>query len=139
MPTLDKNDIYSTNFTKDTIKRIKIQDNKLKDSTKKILSIMMESRESLIKHVFKYEDNIRIHIPVNFYRIITNVQKQLHIQKDSIVNITPQEVYELLDQTYKSLEKMKLFTPTKLFKIAFYYYLSPKDLLLVNKFNKTRL
>ena len=31
---------------------------------------------------------------------------------------------------------MKLFAPTKLFKVAFYYYLSPKDLLLVNKFNK---
>ena len=34
---------------------------------------MLDSREDLVKHVFKYEDNIRIHIPVNFFRIITNV------------------------------------------------------------------
>ena len=136
MPTFDKNDVYTTNFTKDCIKRIKIQDSKLKEQTKKILSYMLDSREDLIKHVFKYEDNIKIHIPVNFFRIITNVQNQLHIQKDSIVNITPHEVYELIDQTYESLEKMPLFAPTKLFKVAYYYYLSPKDLLLVNKFNK---
>ena len=51
--------MFTLLILQDCIKRIKIQDSKLKEQTKKILSYMLDSREDLIKHVFKYEDNIK--------------------------------------------------------------------------------
>ena len=41
----------------------------------------------------------------------------------------------MLNKTFSNLEKIHSAKPTLLFKTAFYYYLTPKELLLINKFN----
>ena len=91
-----------------------------------MIDYMIESRNSVVQHVFKYVDSTGIHIPVHFRRIINNIHNQLSIQSNSLVNITPFELYELLDDAYNKLLKSRYAKPTELFKIAFYYYLSPK-------------
>ena len=63
----------------------------------------------------------------------------LNINKNSIVDITPLEAYELIEQNYKKLESIYYCVPTELFKIMYYYYLSPKDLLMVKRFNRKLL
>jgi DNA-directed RNA polymerase II subunit RPB1 len=100
---------------------------------------MIESREKMVKNVFKFIDNTRIHIPVHFQRIIDNIHNQLSIQTNSLVNITPIEMYELLNKTFNKLEQNYYAPPTELFKIAYYYYLSPKTLLTIKRFNRKAL
>merc|ERR1711871_717726 len=93
----------------------------------------------MIKHVFDYTDKIVVHIPVNFRRIMNNIQEQLHITSDNMVDITPLEVLEMVDYTYNMLCSNKMSKPTELFKIAWYYYLSPKELLTIRRYNKKSL
>ena len=138
---LDNNqdNFISTNYTKTTIKRLNAQKDKLKIKTGEMIKYMIESRNDLIKHVFKYTDSSIIHIPVHFRRIINNIHNQLKIQSSSLVNITPIEMYKLLDKSYNLLMSNHYAPPTELFKIAFYYYLSPKTLLTLKRFNKKAL
>ena len=53
-----------------------------------------------------------------------------------MVDITPLEAYEIIDATYKKLEANYYIQPTELFKLAYYYYLSPNNLLMIKKFNQ---
>jgi len=140
MPLDDSSDaIITTNYTKAAIKRIKKQKDKLVTKTHEMITYMIESREKIVEHVFKFIEETQINIPVHFRRIINNIHNQLSIQSNSLVNITPIEMYELLDETYEKLMKNHYAQPTELFKIAYYYYLSPKTLLTVKRFNKKAL
>ena len=53
-----------------------------------------------------------------------------------MVDITPLEVYQLIDDAFETLESHKLTKPTELFKTAWYYYLTPKELLMIRRFNR---
>tara|TARA_B110000483_G_scaffold144911_1_gene172943 strand:+ start:330 stop:6242 length:5913 start_codon:yes stop_codon:yes gene_type:complete len=134
-----QDNFISTNYTTSTIKRLNGQKDKLKIKTGEMIKYMIESRDDVIKHVFKYTDSSTIHIPVHFRRIINNIHNQLKIQSNSLVNITPIEMYKLLDKSYDLLMSNHYAPPTELFKIAFYYYLSPKTLLTLKRFNKKAL
>jgi len=131
-----KNAIITTNYTKAAIKRLKKQQTDLISRTDEIINYMIESREAVIAHVFKFRNNTGINIPVHFRRITNNIHNQLSIQSNSLVNITPLELYELLDDAFDKLKKNHYAPPTELFKIAFYYYLSPKTLLTIKRFNR---
>ena len=131
--------ILTTNYTKPALKRLKKQKKELITKTDDMINYMIESREKMVKNVFKFIDNTRIHIPVHFQRIIDNIHNQLSIQTNSLVNITPIEMYELLNKTFNKLEQNYYAPPTELFKIAYYYYLSPKTLLTIKRFNRKAL
>ena len=132
-------DVTTVNYTKAALKRMKKQKQELITETQGIIDYMLEARESLVKHVFNYSDNTTIHIPVNFRRIITNIAEQLKYQKNSMVNITPLETYNLLKDNFATLETLGFGSPSKLFEIAYYYYLSPKQLLSIHRFNRKGL
>ena len=135
MPSSDDTDVFNINFTKETLAAIRNEKSSLIEITKKITNEMVGVREQLIKHVFKYNNKNVIHIPVHFLRLIQNIKHQFNIQRDSLVDISPFQLYELLNKTFSNLEKLHSAKPTLLFKTAFYYYLTPKELLLINKFN----
>ena len=139
-PSLDlkNNDTY-TLFTKNAAKRLKKQEKTLKKKTKNILNMMINAREDMIKYVFNYQDNIVVHIPVNFRRLMNHIQEQLYIKSDSMVDITPLEVLELVEFTFDKLSVNKLSAPSELFKIAWYYNLSCRELLTKRRFNKKSL
>ena len=101
-----------------------------------MITFMIEAREEVVKNVFKFLDETQINIPVHFRRIINNIHNQLSIQSNSLVNITPIELYEMLDEAFDKLSRNYYASPTELFKIAYYYYLSPKTLLTVKRFNR---
>jgi len=130
------NAILTTNYTKAALKRIKKQSQKLISKTAEMVNYMIKSRDDIVADVFKFMDKTDIHIPVHFHRIINNIHNQLSIQSNSLVNITPYELYELLDHAFNKLKKNHYAAPTELFKIAFYYYLSPKTLLTIKRFNR---
>jgi DNA-directed RNA polymerase II subunit RPB1 len=140
IPEDDKtNKMLTTNYSAAANKRVKKQKTKLKNKTLSMINYITEIRDDLVKHVFNYVDNIKIYIPVHFYRIMNNIQNQLSIKKNFMVDITPFEVYELVEHYYSLLEKNKMWKPTQLFKIAWFYYLSPKEIIVLRRFNRKAL
>jgi DNA-directed RNA polymerase II subunit RPB1 len=71
--------------------------------------------------------------------VIGNVQGQNNISSSSMVDISPLDAMQLIDEFYGRLEKITYAAPTMLFKTLYYYYLSPKDLLVVKRFNRDAL
>ena len=93
--------IFTTTYTLKARKRLKKQKNKLASIVGNTIQYMLEKRDELLKRVFNHEDNIVIHIPVNFHRIMNNIQHNLNITPNFMIDITPLEVYELLNHYYK--------------------------------------
>ena len=56
--------------------------------------------------MFKYKNENEINTPVSFKYIIANIQGQLDLTANSVVDITPVEAFELIQQTYENLEKI---------------------------------
>ena len=134
-----KSSIVSANFTKTAARRMNKQKLKLIDKTKEVIDYVISVRDKLVDSVFKGKYESTIHLPVNFSRIMGNIEKQMHIQKDSMVDITPLECYRLTEKVMDKLCRMKNNAPTELFKTFYIYHLSPKELLSVRRFNKKAL
>ena len=126
-------------FLKNVLARYKKQKDRMIEYCDKYTKFMIEMRDELVKSVFKYKDESTVNSPVGFAFIIGNVQGQTNITVNSLVDITPVEAFEMLEKTYSIIEKIHYAPPTLLFKILFYYYLSPKELLIVKRFNKSSL
>jgi DNA-directed RNA polymerase II subunit RPB1 len=96
-------------------------------------------RNDIIKHVFKYKKDLVVNLPVAFVNIINNIQGQTNLTSTSIVDLTLYEAFQLIDDCYLNLEKIYYSPPTNLFKTLYYFYLCPKELLIVKRFNRSAL
>ncbi len=126
-------------YTKTTQKRMASQSVHLKSQTEENVNYFIKMRAELVKHVFHYTDNTIVNIPVNFKRVINNIVKELHYQTNSLVDITPLEMYELINDNYRTLENLHFGKPTELFKLVYKYHLSPKNILAIKRFNRKGL
>ena len=124
---------------KNTYTRYKKQQEALNKKNKEYTENMIQLRNDIIKHVFKHKGDNIVNCPVAFAYIINNIQGQQNIQSNSLVDITPLEAYEMIEQNYEFMEQNMYVKPTKLFKALYNYYLSPKDLLFVKRFNRSAL
>ena len=140
MPSSDPKDVvFTAAFTKGVISRMKKQKAENDAKCKFWIDFMIEQREEIIRTVFRNKNNDRVFLPVAFAHTINNVKGLQQINNNSIVDITPFEAFAMIESTYKRLENMHYCAPTQLFKVMFFYYLSPKDLLMVKRFNKKAL
>jgi len=128
--------IYTAAYTNAAMKRLTKQKTNLRERCKQIVGEMIRLRKLIIENVFKNRDNSKVHIPCAFEHIINNVQGQQFINVNSMVDITPFEAFQLIDAGYEQLEKIYYVKPTELFKTMYYYYLSPKILLTIKRFNR---
>jgi DNA-directed RNA polymerase II subunit RPB1 len=135
----DKDSVLMTVFTKTAVTRMKKSVKELEMKTKYYTDMMIAKRDEIVKNVFKMRDNNNVHLPVCFTHIINNVQGMQHITKNSMVDVTPLDVYDMIEDNYKILEGLYYAPPTELFKAMYYYYLSPKELLVIKRFNKKAL
>jgi DNA-directed RNA polymerase II subunit RPB1 len=126
-------------FVKNAMARHKKQNKDFMDKTQKYIDSMIAAREAIIKHVFKNKGDSSVSAPVAFSYVVNNIQGQCNITFSSLVDITPLEALEMIENCFSNLEKIYYAPPTNLFKILFYYYLSPKDLLIVKRYNKAAL
>jgi DNA-directed RNA polymerase II subunit RPB1 len=126
-------------FLKPTMTRYKKQKDVMLEKCKYYTDYMINIRANIIKYVFKNKADSVVNCPVAFAYIISNIQGQQGINSNSMVDITPLEAFDMIEKTYELLEKNHYVKPTELFKTLFYYYLSPKDLLFVKRFNQTAL
>ena len=140
MPSSDPKDVvFTAAFTKGVISRMKKQKADNDAKCKQWIDFMIEQREEIIKCVFRNKNTDRVYLPVAFAHTINNVKGLQQISNNSIVDITPLEAFAMIEAAYKRLETMHYCAPTQLFKVMFFYYLSPKDLLMVKRFNKKAL
>jgi DNA-directed RNA polymerase II subunit RPB1 len=100
---------------------------------------MIENRAKIIKNIFNYKSDKVVRLPVAFMHIIQNVMGQQNVNPNSLVDITMLEAFNLIEETFDSLLKIHYAQPTELFKVMYFYYLSPKDLLVNKRFNKKAL
>ena len=140
MPSSDPKDVvFTAAFTKGVISRMKKQKAENDAKCKQWIDFMIEQREKVIQRVFRNKNNDRVFLPVAFAHTINNVKGLQQINNNSIVDITPLEAFTMIEAAYKRLESMHYCAPTQLFKVMYFYYLSPKDLLMVKRFNKKAL
>jgi DNA-directed RNA polymerase beta' subunit/intein/homing endonuclease len=140
MPSSDPKDVvFTAAFTKGVISRMKKQKAENDAKCKQWIDFMIGQREEIIKCVFRNKNTDRVYLPVAFAHTINNVKGLQQISNNSIVDITPLEAFAMIEAAYKRLETMHYCAPTQLFKVMFFYYLSPKDLLMVKRFNKKAL
>jgi DNA-directed RNA polymerase II subunit RPB1 len=126
-------------FVKNTMIRLKKQQKEYTNVMSKLIEQMIEKRDLIIKNVFKNKGDKIVNCPVAFYYIINNIQGQCQINASTLVDITPLEAYEMIKETYENLCKFHYSQPTDLFNVLYFFYLSPKDLLIIKRFNKTTL
>ena len=122
----DSTSAFMTPYTKGAVGRMKKQNAELLTKSKSYIDYMIESRDSIVKNIFKNTDAKMVHIPVSFQHIINNIQGMQHINKNSMVDITPFEAYTLIENNFKNLEKIVYAKPTELFKVMYYFPLVSK-------------
>lgn len=126
-------------FLKNVLTRYKKQLPQMKNYCEKYIELMLDNRKVIVQNIFKNKSGDRVSCPVAFQYIINNVQGQNNITSSSFVDITPFEAFQYIEKAFETLEKIHYAPPTLLFKILFFYYLSPKELLIVKRFNKNAL
>jgi DNA-directed RNA polymerase II subunit RPB1 len=134
----EKTDLLGV-FTKGTISRMKKQQMDTKSRCKKYIDKMISTRDLLVEKVFKYKNENSIKMPIAFQHIIANIQGQLNLTSNSAVDITPLEAFDMIEAHYKTLNRLTYVPLTDMFEIMYYYYLSPKDLLVVKRFHRKAL
>jgi DNA-directed RNA polymerase II subunit RPB1 len=126
-------------FTKSTYTRYKKQEEQLKQKCQFYTDYMIEKRDIVIKNIFGYKSDKVVRVPVAFSYIIQNTIGQQNINVNSLVDITMLEAFEMIEGTFAKLQQIHYAPPTELFKVLYYYYLSPKDLLMNKRFNQKAL
>ena len=128
-----------TAFTKTAYAKMKKEKATTMKKIHDLIDYMIEMRDLIIERVFNRLDNKNVQMPVSFTHIINNVQAQQQINQNSMVDITPLEAMDMISAGFRQLENLYYAPPTLLFKVMYYYYLSPKELLLVKRFNRSAL
>jgi DNA-directed RNA polymerase II subunit RPB1 len=131
--------IIDTIFTKEAAKRHKATVGDFKKRNGAVIDLMVSQRIPLMKNVFNYENDTNISCAVSFSNTIENVKHNMMLQSNSMVDITLYEAYELIDVYFEKISKFHYAAPNILFELLYYYYLCPKQLLNVHRFNKAAL
>ena len=128
-----------TAFTKTAYSKMKKEKTATMGKIRDLIDYMIDMRDLIIERVFNKLDNKNVQLPVSFTHIINNVQAQQQINQNSMVDITPLEAMDMISAGFRQLENLYYAPPTLLFKVMYYYYLSPKELLLIKRFNRSAL
>ena len=135
----DQHDELLNIYTKGTIPRIRKQVSDAKKRCQTYIDKMIVARKNLVESVFRNKDENSVKLPVAIQNAISNIQGQLSLNSNSIVDITPLEAFELIEEYYKKLNNLKYVQPKSLFEVLYYFYLSPKDLLVNKRFHRRAL
>ena len=127
-------------FTPETASRMKKQSKELATKCKSYIDMMVNGQHEIVRNVFNYKQGSTVHVPVAFSYIIQNIQNQQNIQSNSLVDITPLEALSMIENTYTNiLSESAYCKPNELFKIMYYFFLSPRNIVITKRFNKKAL
>jgi len=128
-------DVYS----KGTVTRVKKQRPPTKEKCQAYIEKMIDARKNLVESVFRNKNENTVKLPVSFQNIIANIQGQLNLNANSIVDITPLEAFDLFEEYFEKLKRLHYVQPKSLFEVLYYFYLTPKDLLINKRFHRKAL
>jgi DNA-directed RNA polymerase II subunit RPB1 len=128
-------DVYS----KGTQTRIRKQTVESKIKCKLYIEKTIERQENIVSGVFVYKNENSVKLPVAFQHLIANIQGQMSLNANSAVDITPLEAFTLIEEYFDKLKKLHYVQPTPLFEALYYFYLTPKDLLINKRFHRAAL
>jgi DNA-directed RNA polymerase beta' subunit len=111
----------------------------LMEKSLKYANEIVDSRKILISNVFNNKSDKLVRAPVAFAHLIKNIAGQQYINSNSLVDLTMLEAFEMIENGFDKLEKIYFAKPTQLFRMLYFYYLSPKDLLINKRFNRKSL
>jgi DNA-directed RNA polymerase beta' subunit/intein/homing endonuclease len=126
-------------YTKGTITRLKKQRAETVKKVNTYIERMIDVRDDLVANVFKFKDDASVKVPVSFQHIMANLQGQLGLNSHSMTDITPLEAFEMVERTFKKIQQLHFAKPTKLFETLYYFYLTPRELLVHKRFHRKGL
>jgi DNA-directed RNA polymerase beta' subunit len=126
-------------FNKSASARMGKQKDELRKTCKKYVDLMMEARDLAVKNIFKNKNVDSVLAPVGFTHIINNIQGNLGLAANSIVDITPLEAFQLIEEYYGKLQSLHYAKPNQLFETLYFYYLNPRELLIMKRFHRKGL
>ena len=129
----------ATVYDKGTQSRVRKQKQEIQNKCREYIDTMLANRKLLVENVFKFKNDEQVKVPVAFSHIIGNIQGQLGLNSHSTVDITPLEAFEMIEKAFENLQKIQCAKPNKLFEILYYYYLTPRELLIVKRFHRKAL
>jgi DNA-directed RNA polymerase II subunit RPB1 len=114
--------------------RFKKQFKILKDKALNEIYEIIRYRNLMIEKVYCFQDNNKIYLPIHFVNLIESVKQHCNITSAGLSDITPLEVYEIIEEKYQLLER--LFQPCKKFRMVFTFYMNPFYLIHIHKYHK---
>ena len=123
-------------YTKGAITRLTKQKTETRQKCLDYIQFMLQSRTTVVENVFKHKNENTVKLPVSFQSLISNIQGQLALNANSVVDITPLEAFQLIEEYYGKLEALHYAKPTPLFKILYHFYLTPNELLVHKRFHR---
>ena len=138
MPTDNaKNNVYTTLYNKQTYSRYKRQKVETEKRCSELVEYILRVRDDIVKKVFRNIETKSVNLPISLTHLINNVKGKQYY--NVIIDITPLEVFTILDNTYRKLSSYNYIGDNELLKSLFYYYLSPKELLMTHKLCKNSI
>ena len=132
-----ENNLRLSIFTKEAITRMNKQRDQCRDKCYEYATKLVESRDRIMKYVYNYQNENSVRMPVAFQYIIQNIQGQLDLKGNSAVDVTPLEAFDMIEYYF---QKINSIVPTnELFRILYFYHLTPRDLLVKRRFHKKGL
>ena len=127
-------------YTESAGNRAKKQKAEAQETCKRYIDKMLLARDEVVKRVFKNKNDSAVFCPIAFQHVIANCQGQLDLTSASIVDITPLEAFQMIEANLQRMNAVVEFAQvTPLFEILYYFYLTPKHLLVYKRFHKKAL
>ena len=126
-------------FTKEAISRMNKQKEKCRDKCYEYATRLIRDRDLIVDKVFNRQSEVSVRIPVGFQYIIQNIQGQLDLRGNSAVDITPYEAFELIEEYFEKINSIPFAKTNSLFRVIYFYYLTPRDLLIKRRFHRKAL
>jgi DNA-directed RNA polymerase beta' subunit len=126
-------------FSKGTQSRIRKQRAETKIKCQQYIERFIVNQEQIVRGVFSFKNENSVKMPVAFQNIIANIQGQMSLNSNSTVDISPLEAIQLIEEYYGKLKQIKFAQPSLLFETLYYFYLTPKDLLVNKRFHRAAL
>ena len=92
-----------------------------------LIDFMLQMKESIIEHVFRFKDDDKVHSPVSFRHVLENVRNQFPCSSDRLLSLD--KCLEMIHAYYKKLLLLHYCPPNNLFKTLYFFFLSPKQLV----------
>lgn len=123
-------------MTEDAVNRMK-KTTDWKDRLDSNFKEVIESRDYLVRDVFKYNYETKIVAPLNLQRLIDNIKAKFNLNTQMRSNLTPFDVEEELKLLYADLQTNG--HPHKVLISMIKFYFAPKQLIKKYRFNKSAL